>query len=46
MTEQTSSGQADARPPFGGSWRRLYLAVLVNLCFWIAAMALVTWVFS
>jgi hypothetical protein len=33
-------------PPFGGSWRRLYLAVLGNLVLWIAVMALATWAFS
>jgi hypothetical protein len=33
-------------PPFGRSWGRLYLAVLANLAFWIAVMALTTWAFS
>ncbi|HPC84133.1 MAG TPA: hypothetical protein P5234_12270 [Thermoanaerobaculaceae bacterium] len=32
-------------PPFGGSWRRLYVAVLANLAFWIAVMAALTWAY-
>lgn len=32
----------EAVPPFGGSWRRLYLLVLANLAFWIAVMAALT----
>ncbi len=46
MAEALPTGQPDERPPLGGSWRRLYLAVLVNLGFWIAVMALITWAFS
>ncbi len=38
--------QDGAAPPFGGSWRNLYLAVLGNLALWIALMALATWAFS
>lgn len=35
----------EAVPPFGGSWRRLYLLVLANLGFWIAVMAALTWAY-
>jgi hypothetical protein len=42
--ERTPRGEES--PPFGGSWRRLYLVVLGNLVFWIAVMALATWAFS
>lgn len=29
-------------PPFGGSWRRLYLVVAANLLVWIALFAVFT----
>lgn len=34
------------RPPFLGSWRRIYLAVLLNLIFWIAMLAAFTMSFE
>lgn len=36
---------SEEEPPFGGSWPRLYFAVLANLAFWIAVMAALTWAY-
>lgn len=33
---------APDRPPFLGTWNRIYLVVLVNLTLWIAALCFVT----
>lgn len=42
MSEPDRTPDAEEPPPFGGSWRRLYAVVLLNLALWILVMALVT----
>jgi hypothetical protein len=41
-TPQQEPDDADERPPFGGSWRLWYAAVLVNLALLIALFAWLT----
>ncbi len=42
MTDGDMDESRDDAPPFGQSWTAAYLAVLVNLAFWIAAF----WAFT
>ncbi|HEX8561108.1 MAG TPA: hypothetical protein VF668_23650 [Pyrinomonadaceae bacterium] len=43
MTDETRDRQpAEEPPPFGGSWRALYAAVLVNLAVLVALFYLFT----
>ena len=40
--EQTERAPREEPPPFGGSWKRLYAAVLVNLAALVALFYLFT----
>lgn len=45
--EEKKKGNApEEAPPFGGSWRALYAAVLVNLALMVALFYLFTRVFA
>ena len=44
--EQTERTPREEPPPFGGSWKRLYTAVLVNLAALVALFYLFTRYFS
>ncbi|HNX51729.1 MAG TPA: hypothetical protein PLS53_09090 [Thermoanaerobaculaceae bacterium] len=46
MAEPVQLAPTGEAPPFGGSWRRIYMLVLANLAFWIGAMSLLTWAFG
>jgi len=44
--EGTTAGDAEEPPPVGGSWRNLYLVVLVNLAVLIGFLWLLTRAFG
>ena len=46
MTDGLHVPAVEEQPPWGGTWRRLYLVVAANLLFWIVLLVVLTRAFS